>query len=83
MNGEHNQSMTRYNDRIVKWFLREINQYADFVSYIAKEVAEKELGMTLVELFELSWSKQRRERVARKRQSSEEFILSTAIKCLI
>ena len=58
INGEHNDFMKRYNDRIVNWFIREINQYPDFVSYAAKEAAENKWNMTLECLFNLTWREQ-------------------------
>ncbi len=57
-NPEFKGAMEQYAPRVISWICRELHQTADFVSQAAKEKAEKELGMTLAEVFAMGWHEQ-------------------------
>jgi hypothetical protein len=54
-NPEVKNAMEQYCPRVISWICREIHQTADFVSQAAKEKAEKELGMSLADVFAMGW----------------------------
>jgi hypothetical protein len=57
-NSESKGAMEQYAPRVISWTCRELHQFGDFISQAAKEKAEKELGMTIAEVFAMGWHEQ-------------------------